>query len=202
MENLESEISRSLTMNRTQRRQQQRAEKKAQQKAGTYNIDMEMIQPWSDVLMKVKLPNEIIDAMLEITDTVLQDPDRKNWGDNLAGQIADEPLIPHEMMQKHQISQGGSVFEFLMNVVGEYIKQCTFQQATQQDHDKVASIQWLTQMKSAWIVSQWEGEYNPIHIHTECALSTVLYLILTLEGPRAVKSPRGVQKISLVPRYE
>ena len=127
-------------MNRSQRRQQQRAEKKAQQKAGTYSIDMEMIQPWSDVLMKVKLPDEIIDAMLEITDTILQDPDRKNWGDNLAGQIADEPLIPHEMMQKHKITQGGSVFEFLMNVVGEYIKQCTFQQATQQDHDKVLSL--------------------------------------------------------------
>ena len=105
-------------MNRTQRRQQQRAEKKAQQKAGTYNIDMEMIQPWSDVLMKVKLPDEIIDAMLEITDTVLQDPDRKNWGDNLAGQIADEPLIPHQNMVDYKISGGGSIFEFLMNVVG------------------------------------------------------------------------------------
>ena len=44
------------------------------------------------------------------------------------------------------------------------------------DHDKVANVQWLTQMKSAWIVSQWEGEYNPIHIHTECSLSTVMYL--------------------------
>ena len=80
------------------------------------------------------------------------------------------------MMQNHKITQGGSVFEFLMNVVGEYIKQCSFQQATQKDHDKVAGIQWLTQMKSAWIVSQWEGEYNPIHIHTECSLSTVMYL--------------------------
>ena len=163
-------------MNRAQRRQQQRAEKKAQQKGGTYNIDMEMIQPWSDVLMKIKLPDEVLDGMLDITDEVLQDPDRKNWGDNLAGQIADEPLIPHEMMQKYQISQGGTIFEFLMNVVGEYIKQCSFQQATREDHDKVKDIQWLTQMKSAWIVSQWEGEYNPIHIHTECSLSTVMYL--------------------------
>ena len=163
-------------MNRAQRRQQQRAEKKAQQKGGTYNIDMEMIQPWSDVLMKIKLPDEVLDGMLDITDEVLQDPDRKNWGDNLAGQIADEPLIPHEMMQKYQISQGGTIFEFLMNVVGEYIKACTLQQATRADADKVAGIQWLTQMKSAWIVSQWEGEYNPIHIHTECSLSTVMYL--------------------------
>ena len=89
-------------MNRSQRRQQQRAEKKAQQKSGAYNIDMEMIQPWSDVLMKVKLPDDILEGMLNITDEVLQDPDRKNWGDNLAGQIADEPLIPHEMMQNHK----------------------------------------------------------------------------------------------------
>ena len=163
-------------MNRAQRRQQQRAEKKAQQKGGTYNIDMEMIQPWSDVLMKIKLPDEVLDGMLDITDEILQDPDRKNWGDNLAGQIADEPLIPHEMMQKYQISQGGNIFEFLMNVVGEYIKACTLQQATRKDADKVKNVQWLTQMKSAWVVSQWEGEYNPIHIHTECSLSTVMYL--------------------------
>ena len=46
-------------MNRAQRRQQQRAEKKAQQKGGTYNIDMEMIQPWSDVLMKIN-PDECL----------------------------------------------------------------------------------------------------------------------------------------------
>ena len=62
MENLKSEISRSLIMNRAQRRQQQR--EKAQQKGGTYNIDMEMIQPWSDVLMKIKLPDEVLDGML------------------------------------------------------------------------------------------------------------------------------------------
>ena len=117
-------------MNRTQRRQQRDREKQQQKKGGTYNIDMEMIQPWSDVLMKIKLPDEVLDGMLDITDEVLQDPDRKNWGDNLAGQIADEPLIPHEMMQKYQISQGGTIFEFLMNVVGEYIKQCSFQQTT------------------------------------------------------------------------
>ena len=119
-------------MNRAQRRQQQRAEKKAQQKGGTYNIDIEMIQPWSDVLMKIKLPDEVLNGMLDITDEILQDPDRKNWGDNLAGQIADEPLIPHEMMQNYKIGSGqneGTIFNFLMNAVGEYIKSCSLQQA-------------------------------------------------------------------------
>ena len=165
-------------MNRSQRRQQERQQRKAQ--GSGIQIDMEMIQPWSDVLMKIKLPDIIVNAMLEITDEILQDPNRKNWGDNLAGQIEDEPLIPHPKMMEYKINLGkdqdGNVFNFLMNLVGEYIKQCTLQQATRQDYDKVKDVDWLTQMKSAWIVSQWEGEYNPIHIHTECALSTVMYL--------------------------
>ena len=53
---------------------------------------------------------------------------------------------------------------------------CIRDRATSADYNKVKDIEWLTQMKSAWVVSQWEGEYNPIHIHTECAMSTVMYL--------------------------
>ena len=161
-------------MNRQQRRAQERAQKK-QNRGGT-ELEVEIMQPWSDILMRVKLPDEIVEGMLDITDQVLQDPDRKNWGDNLAGQIADEPLIPHQMMMDYKISNDGTIFHFLMNIVGEYIKTHTFQQATLTDHDKVRNIQWLTQMKSCWIISQWEGEYNPIHIHTECQMSTVMYL--------------------------
>ena len=134
-----------------------------------------MMQPWSDVLMRVKLPDFIVDAMLDITDQVLQDPDRKNWGDNLAGQIADEPLIPHQMMMDYKI-QDGDVFGWFMNVVGEYVKACSMQMATSIDADKVKNTEWLTQMKSCWTISQWEGEYNPIHVHTECSMSTVMYL--------------------------
>ena len=142
-------------MNRQQRRAQERAQKK-QNRGGT-ELEVEIMQPWSDILMRVKLPDEIVEGMLDITDQVLQDPDRKNWGDNLAGQIADEPLIPHQMMMDYKISNDGTIFHFLMNIVGEYIKTHTFQQATLTDHDKVRNIKWLTQMKSCWIISQWEG---------------------------------------------
>ena len=161
-------------MNRQQRRAQQRAERKITKGRAT-NLEVEMMQPWSDVLMRIKLPDFIVDAMLDITDQVLQDPDRKNWGDNLAGQIADEPLIPHQMMMDYKI-QDGDVFGWFMNVVGEYVKACSMQMATSIDADKVKNTEWLTQMKSCWTISQWEGEYNPIHVHTECSMSTVMYL--------------------------
>ena len=139
-------------MNRAQRRQQERQQKKAQQQKGAVHMEMEMIQPWSDVLMRVKLPDEVVDGMVDITDQILQNPDRKNWGDNLAGQIADEPLIPHEMMQNYKIGSGqneGTIFNFLMNAIGEYIKSCSLQQATMSHREQVENVQWLTQMKSA-----------------------------------------------------
>ena len=160
--------------NRAQRRAEQRAKKK--QGIDTEQVEVEFMQPWSDVLMKTRLTDEVLEAMIDITDQILQDPDRKNWGDNLAGQIQDEPLIPHQMLMDYKIGKDGNVFNWLMNMVGEYVKACSRQQATSIDYDKVKDIEWLTQMKSAWVVSQWEGEYNPIHVHTECAMSTVMYL--------------------------
>ena len=41
MENLKSEISRSLIMNRSQRRQQERQQKKAQQQKGAVHMEMD-----------------------------------------------------------------------------------------------------------------------------------------------------------------
>ena len=159
-------------------RQQRRAEQRAKKKQGIdqERVEVEFIQPWSDVLMRTRLSDEVLNGMLDITEQVLQDPDRKNWGDNLAGQIADEPIIPHQIMMDYKIGKDGNVFNWLMNMIGEYVKSCSLQQATSADAYKIKDAQWLTQMKSCWAISQWEGEYNPIHIHTECALSTVMYL--------------------------
>ena len=31
-------------------------------------------------------------------------------------------------------------------------------------------------INSAWVVSQYENEYNPMHNHTGCDISAVIYL--------------------------
>ena len=166
-------------MNRAARRQQERAKKKVVKRGG-FQMEMEAMQPWSDVLMRITLPPNVLQGMIEITDQVLQDPDRKNWGDNLAGQIQDEPLIPHKLMQDYKFidpsGNEGTIFNFLMNLIGEYVAHCHRQMATSIDFDKIKDETYMTQMKSAWVISQWQGEYNPLHIHTECQMSTVMYL--------------------------
>ena len=136
-------------MNRAARRQQDRAKKKAVKK-GSFQMEMEAMMPWADVLMRVTLPPNVLQGMIEITDQVLQDPDRKNWGKNLAGQIQDEPLIPHQLMQDYKFKEPGgnegTIFNFLMNMVGEYVAHCNRQMATSFEMDKIKNEQYMTQM--------------------------------------------------------
>ena len=35
---------------------------------------------------------------------------------------------------------------------------------------------YASEVNSAWVVSQYENEYNPIHNHTGCDVSGVIYL--------------------------
>ena len=142
-------------------------------------VEVEIIQPWSDVLMKAKLPDEVLNGVIEITDQVLQNPDREDWGKFLHGQIEEEPLIPHQMMMDYTLDDGGSVFSWLMNCIEDYVKFCVKQTCLPAEYDKIkdtTAMEWLTKMRSCWAISQWEGEYNPIHIHTNCDISTVMYL--------------------------
>ena len=160
-------------MNRAERRRKDRQDKKVIKQEGdtqTFQMEMELLQPWSNFVMKTKLPPLIFDAMIKITDEILDDQNRKNWGDNLAGQIADEPLIPHSILQRE------GIYSFFLETVGEYVRSAIKQQATSMDYYKVENVEWMTKMMSMWIISQKDNEYNPAHIHTDCAISTVMYL--------------------------
>ena len=47
-------------------------------------------------------------------------------------------------------------------------------------------------INSAWIVSQYENEYNPMHNHTGCDISAVIYLKCPdVKGRRNLESKKG-----------
>ena len=160
-------------MNRAERRRKDRQDNKDINQGGdmkSFQMEVELIQPWSNFIMRTTLPPEILDAMIRITDEILADKNKMNWGPNLAGQIADEPLIPHSILQRE------GIYGFFLETVGEYVKNAIRQQATSADYHKVKDIEWMTKMMSMWIISQKDNEYNPCHIHTDCAVSSVMYL--------------------------
>ena len=155
-------------MNRQQRRMQERKEKKKDSQKN-YELSIDMLQPWSTFVMKTKLPDDILQKMLKITDDIVATEDAKSWGHNLAGQVERELYVEHELLHEENI------YTFFMDIVRHYAIAAQIQknpfakQAVQQE-------KWLTQMLSMWIISQKDNEYNPMHIHTECQISTVMYL--------------------------
>jgi len=158
-------------MNRKERRKEERVKKKAVTKE-SYEVQYHLHRPWADILFETKLPPNILNTMINLSDEILADPKRTNWGNNLAGQIKDEPLIPPAMLKS------AGLLDFFGNMITEYTHQCKLQQAPPDQHPYIESIKKdiSVSIQSMWIVEQQQGEYNPIHVHKNCGISTVMYL--------------------------
>ena len=63
-------------------------------------------------------------------------------------------------------------------MVLEYVHQCNLQKVPPEHHQNMENIKKHIQvtLNSMWIVEQQPGEYNPIHTHTKCDISAVMYL--------------------------
>ena len=160
-------------MNRKQRRKEERQSKKVvEENPETFEMSYHLHRPWADILFETTLPPMILEKMIEISDKVLADPKRTHWGDNLAGQIKEEPLITPELLEKDNL------IAFFGNMVQEYVHQCILQQAPPDQSSYLKSIKKdiTIDLNSIWIVEQQPGEYNPLHTHTNCDISAVMYL--------------------------
>ena len=154
---------------RQERRRQERPAKKQGKGEKSYEMDITVLQPWSTPVIKTKLPPEVLQTMIEITDQVIADKEAKSWGHNLAGQIDSELLIEQNILEQT------GMLGFFMGAVRHFVMMCKCQQLP--DHiEAIQKEEWLTQMLTMWVVSQYPNEYNPAHLHTQCQISTVMYL--------------------------
>jgi len=156
-------------MNRKQRRKEK---SKVAEIPQTFQMSYNLHRPWSDILFETTLPPMVLEKMIEISDEVLADSKRISWGENLAGQIKEELLIEPKLLKKENL------LDFFGNMVQEYVHQCNLQQAPSDQHQHMETVKnhIHVTMNSMWIVEQQPGEYNPIHTHTGCDVSAVMYL--------------------------
>ena len=125
--------------------------------------------PFAPMIMYAKMPMDLVRRMNKYVNKTIKDEEKiKNLdhSNNLVGKLKQEFLIEANELDKH--------LPFFNNVVAKYL-----------DTDLSRSFKSLAkgtgygiQYKSAWIVRQFAGEYNPAHIHTECSMSCVGYLRL------------------------
>ena len=138
----------------------------------SFEMSYHLHRPWADILFETILPPMVLEKMIKISDEVLADSRRISWGKNLAGQVKEEPLITPELLEKENLTG------FFGNMVQEYVHQCNLQMAPPDQSSYMESIKKdiAIALHSMWIVEQQQGEYNPIHVHTNCDISTVMYL--------------------------
>ena len=135
----------------------------------TYEMEVTLIQPWSVPIFKTTLPPEILQTMIEISDQVIADKDAKSHGGYLAGQIDSELLVEHILLEQT------GVMGFFLGAVRQFIIMCKCQMMPGLEQ-AIQKEEWLIQMLTMWIISQQPGEYNPMHLHTQCQISAVMYL--------------------------
>ena len=125
--------------------------------------DFNLLKPFGPDIGYFKTPSEVLSKMIELTDKVLEDQNRIDWGTHLVGNIKEEPWIPNEQLKEaglYDYFQG-----MLYNYVWESLKRA-----------QIPVEKLEVKLDHMWVVSQYEDEYNPIHFHTYCDLSSVMWL--------------------------
>ena len=135
----------------------------------TYEINIKLIQPWSVPVLKTTLPPDILQTMIEISDKIIADKNAKSWGHELAGQIDTELAVEYNILEETD------VLGFFLGAIRQFVIVSKCQQYPN-EITKIQQEEWQTNITNMWIVSQQPGEYNPMHIHTECQVSSVMYL--------------------------
>ena len=139
-------------------------------------LSVEYIQPWSNFICKIKLPDEVFVDLQKLYDETSKL--NVNFGKELVGQIDDEPQVTLEVQNKFP-----QFMEFCLQGVRQYVT-VAMAQVLKGDNKVDAGKDFLekdapnilTRITTMWFVNQKPGEYNPAHIHTNCKVSAVMYL--------------------------
>ena len=147
----------------------------------THPTDFKVEKHFGPFFASCMLPQDALDAMLKMSDDLLSNKLSESHGQSLAGVIDKEIKVYKSDMDKAGVDQ------LLESCVSSYVLHCAKQHGF---FDETFTFE--SAINSAWIVSQYENEYNPAHNHTGCDISAVVYLKTPdVKGRRNIESKKG-----------
>ena len=132
---------------------------------------MELFAPFGPTMGYYRMPDELVDKLNSKMSDKLKD-----YSDNLVGKVKAELAFDEEIVS---IAQEG-----LGQFVGKYQAYTELRNSFGANSLDVDNYNYGLQVVSGWFVRQFNGEYNPLHIHTGSRLSCVGYL----------KLPEGIEE--------
>ena len=127
-----------------------------------YNINYFFGPP----IARIVVPQEIIDGLNKTIDRKLEEQ-YETHGNRLVGQINHEPNL-----SLADLDESGAA-HFFHSCASSFVNN-TMMTRYGTNFPKMHSTTVL--YKSAWAVCQFQNEYNPVHFHTACNISSVMYL--------------------------
>ena len=113
--------------------------------------NFEVLKPFGPSIVKIKMPNEMIEQINMYVDSVINDEQKikkLDEGDKLIGKVQQEFLMEVEFMKKIKWAN------FLAANVSSWAKE-----------ELNKEIKHFELIKS-WVVRQFKNDYNPVHWHT------------------------------------
>ena len=123
-------------------------------------LKYDIYQPFGPSILKTRLPQGYINLLNTESDRILYDEElskEHDWSHNLAGNVKKEIAIDHNKIV--------GLPEFLITMAKVYYKHTINKEPA--DGSKVSF--------RVWVVSQYKGDFNPVHIH-DANLSGVAFL--------------------------
>lgn len=136
------------------------------------HLPIQVFSPWSNIIVKLKIPDKVFANLLELYEEI-NSSKWKSFGSQLVGQIDDEPEVTPELRDKYPLWTSfctESVRNFVMT------QTQTIMSAEPKRWSDFLNDEILTRLTTMWFVKQKPGEYNPMHIHTNCKVSAIAYV--------------------------
>ena len=113
--------------------------------------NFEVLKPFGPSIVKIKMPDKMIEEINEYVDKVIQDKEKikkLNEGDKLIGKVQQEFLMEVNFMKQIRCA------EFLASNVSSWAKE--------ELNKEIRNFQLI----KSWVVRQFKNDYNPVHWHT------------------------------------
>lgn len=126
------------------------------------SIPFVLVRPFGPYIVKSTLPQELVDDYNEELEKMVKNKKKvkeHDWSQHLVGKVSQELRVPENLRKKYD-----GYFEALVDA---YIKKV---------YETEKGLPF--KLQTAWYVRQFAGEFNPLHVHTYCSLSSVGYLSL------------------------
>ena len=130
---------------------------------------VELIRPFGPSILKCRIPDDLLKVLNDDCIKTGEDEELRkklDWSDNLAGRVKWEYKIQDDTIRA------------LQNLVAAYTKSFLLPVEYKEEEGKKFIESVEVGFSSAWFIRQWKHEYNPVHFHTGCLMSSVGYLSL------------------------